>query len=51
LFHKGETVAAGATLGTLADYSELYIEGRAFEQDVDLLSQVCPAKLEDYCRV
>lgn len=40
LVHKGETVAAGATLGILADYSELYIEGRAFEQDVDLLSQV-----------
>ena len=40
LVHKGETVAAGATLGILADYSELYIEGRAFEQDVDLLSQI-----------
>ena len=40
IVHKGETVAAGATLGTLADYSELYIEGRAFEQDVDLLSQL-----------
>ena len=39
LVHKGETVAAGTTLGALADYSELYIEGRAFEQDVDLLSQ------------
>ena len=39
LVHKGETVAAGATLGALADYSELYIEGRAFEQDQDVLSQ------------
>ncbi len=39
LVHKGETVAAGATLGALADYSELYIEGRAFEQDLELLSQ------------
>jgi len=39
LVHKGETVAAGATLGALADYSELYIEGRAFEQDLDVLSQ------------
>ena len=38
LVHKGETVAAGATLGALADYSELYIEGRAFEQDQDVLS-------------
>ena len=40
LVHKGETVAAGTTLGALADYSELYIEGRAFEQDVELLSQI-----------
>ena len=39
LVHKGETVAAGATLGALADYSELYIEGRAFEQDLEVLSQ------------
>lgn len=40
MVHKGETVAAGATLAALADYSELYIEGRAFEQDVELLSQI-----------
>lgn len=39
LVHKGETVAAGAALGALADYSELYIEGRAFEQDQELLSE------------
>lgn len=39
LVHKGETVAAGANLGALADYSELYIEGRAFEQDLEILSQ------------
>ena len=39
LVHKGETVSAGATLGALADYSELYIEGRAFEQDMEVLSQ------------
>lgn len=39
LVHKGETVAAGATLAVLADYSELYIEGRGFEQDSDLLLQ------------
>ncbi len=37
--HKGETVAAGTTLAVLADYSELYIQGNAFEQDVELLSQ------------
>lgn len=36
--HKGETVPAGATLAIVADMSELYIEGRAFEQDVDLLA-------------
>ncbi len=39
LVHKGEAVVAGAALGALADYSELYIEGRAFEQDQELLSQ------------
>lgn len=39
LVHKGETVAAGTTLAVLADYSELYIQGSAFEQDVELLSQ------------
>lgn len=37
--HKGETVAAGTTLAVLADYSELYIQGNAFEQDVETLSQ------------
>jgi cobalt-zinc-cadmium efflux system membrane fusion protein len=40
MVHKGETVAAGTTLAALADYSELYIEGRAFEQDVEQLSQI-----------
>lgn len=30
LVHKGETVTAGTTLGALADYSELYIEGSRF---------------------
>ena len=39
LVHKGETVAAGTTLAVLADHSELYIEGRAFEQDTELLTQ------------
>ena len=36
--HKGETVPAGATLAIVADMSELYIEGRAFEQDAALLA-------------
>ena len=31
--HKGQALAAGATMCILADYSELYIEGAAFEQD------------------
>ena len=39
MVHKGETVPAGTTLAVLVDYSELYIEGRAFEQDVELLSE------------
>ena len=39
LVHKGETIAAGTTLAVLADYSELYIQGNAFEQDVEMLSQ------------
>jgi membrane fusion protein, heavy metal efflux system len=38
--HVGQTVAAGATLAELADYSELYIEGRSFERDVKTLSRV-----------
>jgi len=36
--HKGQTVAAGETLAVLADYSELFIEGEAFEQDLPLLA-------------
>jgi cobalt-zinc-cadmium efflux system membrane fusion protein len=32
-------MAAGTTLAVLADYSELYIQGNAFEQDVETLSQ------------
>jgi len=35
--HKGQTVAAGETLAELADFSELFIEGQAFEQDLPLL--------------
>ncbi len=35
--HEGQTVVAGATLCTLAAYDELYIEGQAFEQDIDQL--------------
>jgi multidrug efflux pump subunit AcrA (membrane-fusion protein) len=31
--HKGQALDAGMTMCVLADYSELYIEGAAFEQD------------------
>ena len=31
--HKGQSVMAGAQLCQLADYSQLYLEGQAFEQD------------------
>lgn len=33
--HTGEAVTAGQSLCVLTDYSELYIEARAFEQDAD----------------
>ena len=36
----GQTVAAGMTLAELADYSELYLEGRTFERDGKALSRV-----------
>lgn len=35
--HKGQSVDAGETLCVLADYAELFIEGLAFEQDVNQL--------------
>lgn len=38
--HVGQTVEAGSTLAELADYSELYIEGRTFERDAALLLRV-----------
>lgn len=34
IVHKGQSVSAGETLCVLADYSELFIEGLAFEQDI-----------------
>ena len=34
---KGEIIEAGSAMATVADYSELYIEGRAFQQDADRL--------------
>ncbi|WP_417736681.1 efflux RND transporter periplasmic adaptor subunit [Rosistilla oblonga] len=35
--HKGQSVSAGETLCILAEYDELFIEGLAFEQDIDQL--------------
>ncbi len=39
LVHRGEAIDAGQALGTLVNYSELYIEGMAFEQDIAQLSR------------
>ena len=44
--HKGQIVAAGTTLCVLKDYSELYIEGRALEQDVPVLRRALQEKSE-----
>ena len=35
--HKGQSVNAGETLCILTDYDELFIEGLAFEQDIQQL--------------
>lgn len=35
--HKGQSVNAGETLCILTDYDELFIEGQAFQQDVEQL--------------
>jgi len=35
--HKGQAVSAGDALCVLADFSQLYIEGQAFERDADAL--------------
>lgn len=37
--HKGQAVAAGDQLCTLADFSRLFIEGQAFEKDVTSISR------------
>jgi membrane fusion protein, heavy metal efflux system len=36
---QGKYVSAGDTLCTLVDYGELYIEGRAFEQDIRAINR------------
>jgi membrane fusion protein, heavy metal efflux system len=40
---QGKHITAGATLCTLADHSELYIEGQAFEQDMSTINRVAAA--------
>jgi pyruvate/2-oxoglutarate dehydrogenase complex dihydrolipoamide acyltransferase (E2) component len=37
--HKGETVTTGQVLCVLADYSELFIEGQAFETDATAVAE------------
>lgn len=44
--HKGQVVAAGTTLCVLKDYSELLIEGLAFEQDVRTLRRALQEQRE-----
>lgn len=36
---QGQNVAAGAALCQLSDHAELYVEGKAFQQDADLLNK------------
>lgn len=36
--HKGQSVTAGESLCTLDDFSELYVEGRAFERDANAVT-------------
>lgn len=40
---KGEYVQAGQTLAVLADFAELYVEGRAFEHDADQIAAAIQA--------
>ena len=42
----GEHVQTGVQLATLTDHCELYIEGRAFEQDADALNWAASEKAE-----
>lgn len=42
--HKGQSVEAGETLCVLSDYSELYIEGLAFEQDASEIATAAKNK-------
>jgi len=44
LVHRGQAVNAGEPLGTLVNYSDLYIEGLAFEQDIAQLTKASKMK-------
>ncbi len=37
--HKGQAVVAGEELCSLSDYTQLFVEGKAFEQDVPVIAQ------------
>ncbi len=39
MVHKGQSVIAGQQLCALADYSQLYLEGQAFEQDSAIITR------------
>tara|TARA_A100001391_G_scaffold205033_1_gene203095 strand:- start:903 stop:2402 length:1500 start_codon:yes stop_codon:yes gene_type:complete len=39
LIHKGQAIVAGERLCSLSDYSQLFIEGKAFENDVAAISE------------
>jgi len=43
--HPGEAVTAGSSLCVLADYSVLFVEGRAFEQDAPALVRAANERL------
>ena len=44
--NRGESVVAGQLLGSLADHGLLYIEGKAFEDDVDRLIDAAQQETE-----
>ncbi len=39
LIHKGQAIVAGERLCTLSDYSQLFIEGKAFENDMAAIAE------------
>jgi len=43
---QGQNIAAGETLCRLADHAELYVEGKAFQQDAELLNKAAREQKE-----